>query len=33
MVVYVQPDLDVVLLPRTTFVVLEPSNSRLFHTY
>lgn len=32
MIVYVQPDLNVVLLPRTTLDVLEPSNSRLFHT-
>ena len=32
MVVYVQPDLNVVLLPRTIFNIFEPSNSRLFHT-
>ena len=32
MIVYVQPDLNVVLLPRTIFDILEPSSSRLFHT-
>ena len=32
MVVYVQPDLNVALLPMTILDVLEPSNSRLFRT-
>ena len=32
MVVYVKPDLNVVLLPRTILDVLSPFNSRLFRT-
>lgn len=32
MIVYVQPDLSVALLPRTILDVHERSNSRLFRT-